>query len=194
MKKGLLTKEEIARVLSPAEPLSTRSVERYIQLAGVTPAVKGSGRGKQAKFRREDVEKIKTAYGAAAERREQQKESTALATTKPAALQPVAVVAELIGGNLTALSAALDTWPVWLTKAEALERTGLPATWFDAGVRASRQKGEGEEKELPPHGEGLPYHGKGRGRRFHRDDLRAFAERIRDGKYLDNLLGKSTKS
>ena len=74
MKKAeLLTKDSIARELSGGdEPLSIRSVERYIQLAGVEPAVKGSGRGKQAKFSRADVEKIKTAYKTAAERREQQ--------------------------------------------------------------------------------------------------------------------------
>ena len=177
MKPALLTKDEIARELSPDEPLSTRSVERYIQLANVEPAVKGSGRGKQAKFRREDVEQIKAAYSAAAERREQQRESTALTTTKPATLQPVALVEEFIGSNQR-LQAALDTWPVWLTRAEALARTGLPASWFDAGV--SRNE--------------LPHVGEGRGRRFHRDELRAFAERIRDRDYLARLLGKSTQS
>ena len=44
-KPELLTKDDIARELSNGDaPLSIRSVERYIQLAGVEPAVKGSGR------------------------------------------------------------------------------------------------------------------------------------------------------
>jgi hypothetical protein len=175
MKKAeLLTKDSIARELSGGdEPLSIRSVERYIQLAGVEPAVKGSGRGKQAKFRRADVEKIKIAYRQAAERREQ---STALTTTKPATLAPAALVGELLSSSAEGfqrLSTALDTWPVWLTKVDALERTGLPVTWFDAGVR----RGE------------LPHVGEGRGRRFHREDVRIFAEKVRDRKYLATLFG-----
>jgi excisionase family DNA binding protein len=93
-KQTLLTKEDIARELSENEPLSIRSVERYINLARVVPAVKGSGRGKQAKFRREDVDKVVAAYKAAAEKRENQ--STALTTTKPAALSRVAFVAEIV--------------------------------------------------------------------------------------------------
>jgi hypothetical protein len=175
MKKAeLLTKDDIARELSEGdEPLSIRSVERYIQLAEVQPAVKGSGRGKQAKFNRADVEKIKTAYKAAAEKREQQ--STALATTKPATPASVALVAELLSSNTEGfqrLQSALDTWPVWLTRVDALERTGLPVTWFDAGVR----RGE------------LPHVGEGRARRFHRDDVRNFAEKVRDRKYLGTLF------
>jgi len=181
MKKDLLTKEDIARELSPAEPLSDRSVQRYIQLAGVEPAVKGSGRGKVAKFKREDVEKIKTAYKVAAETRAQT--STALTTTKPATLQRVALVEELIAANtegFRTLQAALDTCPVWLTRTEAIERTGLPSTWFDAAVKS----GDGA----------LPHKGRGRARRFHRDDVRLLAERVRDSEYLGKLLGKTTKA
>jgi hypothetical protein len=81
MADELLTKEEIGRELSPDDPLSTRSVERYINIAGVKPAVKGGGAGRVAKFLRSDVEKIKAAYKAAAEQRETQ--STALTATKP---------------------------------------------------------------------------------------------------------------
>jgi hypothetical protein len=180
MKTDLLTKDDIARELSPPpdEPLSTRSVERYIQLAGITPAVKGSGRGKQAKFRRADVDKIKAAYTAA---QEQRKESTALTTTKPAAISNVALVEELTNKQaegFQSLRAALDVWPVWLTRAEALERTGLPPTWFDAGARSGT----------------LPHSGTGRARRFHRDDVRTFAERVRDKEYLLGILGESPQS
>jgi hypothetical protein len=178
MKKDLLTKEDIARELSPSDPLSDRSVQRYIQLAGVEPAVKGSGRGKVAKFQRADVEKIKTAYKVAAETRTQT--STALTPTKPATLQPVALVGELITANVEGfrlLQAALDTCPVWLTRTEAIERTGLPSTWFDAAVKSD----DGA----------LPHIGEGRARRFHRDDVRLLAERVRDRKYLDKLLGKA---
>jgi len=174
-KPELLTKNDISRELSEGgdEPLSIRSVERYIQLAEVHPAVKGSGRGKQAKFNRADVEKIKTAYKAAAEKREQQ--STALATTKPATPASVALVGELLSSNTEGfqrLQSALDTWPVWLTRVDALERTGLPVTWFDAGVRRGK----------------MPHVGEGRGRRFHRDDVRQFAEKVRDRKYLGGLF------
>jgi hypothetical protein len=179
MKSDLLTKDEIARELSPDEPLSTRSVERYIALAEVSPEVKGSGRGKQARYARADVEKIKAAYSLAQQGREEKRESTALTTTKPAALSPVALVAQSVerqSEGFKALSNALDTWPIWLTKAQALERTGLPESWFDAGVK----RGE------------LQHTGEGRGRRFHRDDLRAFAESVKDGVYLKMLLSKES--
>ncbi len=182
MKAQLLTKEDIARELSdPDDLLSIRSVERYINLAGIKPAVKGSGRGKQAKFRRADIEKIKAAKLAAkrAAAEQKTKQSTALTTTKPAALAPVALVAELISSNAESfqtLRAALDTWPVWLTRSEAIERTGLPGAWFDVGV----SKGE------------LAAVGNGRGRRYHREDVRAFAERVRDVNYLNQLLAKQS--
>jgi hypothetical protein len=175
----LLTKEEIAAMLNEAEPLSVRSVERYIELAKVTPAVKGKGRGSHSKFTREDAEKIRAAYQAAAEGRD--KQSQALTTTKPASLQSVAL-SHLIDSQsegFKSLSDALDSWPTWLTKAQALERTGLPVTWFDAGVK----KGA----------EGLPHVGEGRARRFHRDDVRAFAERVRGAEYLKDLLSKKAR-
>jgi hypothetical protein len=180
MKKELLTKEEITRQLSgTGEPLSIRSVERYINLAGVKPAVKGSGRGKQSKYSRADVDKIKEAYRVAAENREQP--TAALTTTKPAALAPVAVFAELFSATtegIRALGATLDTWPIWLTRAEALERTGLPATWFDAAASSGT----------------LPHVGQGRGRRYHRDDVRAVAESMKDPAYLASLLTPKVKS
>jgi hypothetical protein len=179
MSKDLLTKEEIAREMSPSEPLSQRSVLRYIQLAGIKPAVKGSGRGKQAKYRRKDVENIKAAYKAAAESRTP--ESRALTATKRATLQPVAIVGELVNSNVEGfqkLQAAIDTWPTWLTKVEAIERTGIPITWFDVAV--------GKDE--------LPHVGEGRGRRFHRDDVRALAERLRENDYRARLFGKSAKT
>jgi hypothetical protein len=189
MKRDLLTKNEIAHELGgKGEPLSVRSVERYINLAGVKPVVKGSGRGKQAKFSRADVDKIKEAYQKAAAQREQH--STALTTAKTALSIPIDIT-ELIKSNaegyrffsasnsegFNLLSAALDTWPVWLTRSEALKKTGLPAAWFDAGVSAKE----------------LQYIGEGRGRRYHRDDLRIFAERLRDAQFLARLLEKTTK-
>ena len=172
-KSDLLTKADIAQELSgTGEPMSIRNVERYIGLAGVKAAVPGSGRGKQSFYRREDVEKIKAAHRAAAETREQRSLSLTPTRATPA---PVALVGELIGRNteaVVALSAALDLWPVWLTRTQALERTGLPASWFDAGAR------DGD----------LPHVGRGRGRRFHRDEVRAFAERVRNPEHLKHLL------
>jgi hypothetical protein len=179
MKTKLLTKEEIARELSGTdETLSIRSVERYINHAGVKPEVKGIGRGKQSQYSRADVDKIKEAYRTAAENREQQ--TSALTTTKPASLAPVALVAELLTRNLEgfeSLSAALDTCPVWLTRTEALEHTGLPATWFDAAVTAKA----------------LQYVGQGRGRRYHRADVRALAERMKDNDFFASLLKPKAK-
>jgi hypothetical protein len=168
--KSLMTKEEIGRYLSPKEPLSERSVQRYIALAneqlpeGEQIRAESHGRGgagNVAKYRREDVEKIKAAYVAATEKREQG--SAALAVRQPDTLAPVALAAQIAESSreaFRALSAALDVWPVWMTRAEAIERTGLPASWFDEGARAGK----------------LAHIGEGRGRRFHRDDVRAFAE------------------
>lgn len=73
------------------------------------------------------------------------------------------------------MASALDSWPIWLSRGEAIERTGLPASWFDAGVRAGD----------------LAHTGEGRGRRFHREDVRAFAERIREKDYLTGLLERA---
>lgn len=169
----LLTKEEIARELvdDGQEPLSIRSVERYINLAGVSPAVKGSGRGKQAKFSRDDVVKIKAAYKAAAETRGGG--GTSLTRAAAGGVQRAAAVAELERNTeaLTGLRAALDPWPVWMTKAQALRRSGLPASWFNSGARSGE----------------LPHVGEGRGRRFHRDEVRAFAERVRESSYVAGL-------
>jgi hypothetical protein len=182
-KQTLLTKEDIARELSENEPLSIRSVERYINLARVVPAVKGSGRGKQAKFRREDVDKVVAAYKAAAEKREN-KSTTAITTTKPAALSPVAVITELMSNNLVvvqsltqSLAESLDSCPIWLTREQALERTGLPRTWLDAAI-ASKE---------------LQHVGDGRGRRYHRADVRAFAGRVQDRNFLSSILNRSKK-
>ncbi|HEX8556698.1 MAG TPA: hypothetical protein VF668_01275 [Pyrinomonadaceae bacterium] len=177
----LLTKEEIARELNPAEPLSIRSVERYIKIANdegaaIIPAVKGSGRGKQAKFRRADVEKIKAAYQASAEAREQQQQQTAALAPSRAGL-PAPLVEQLVADQrrgFEELRQALDPWPMWLTRTDALERTGLPPTWFDLGVK----------KEL------LPFVGVGRSRRYHRDHVRTFAGSIREGDFLKALLKK----
>jgi len=179
MKPELLTKNEIASELSPDAPLTVRSVERYIHLAKVTPAIKGSGRGRQAKFKREDVEKIKAAYKTAAEARD--KQSTALTERPRAVMQPAAFVSELIESNaerFQSLQSALDAWPIWLSRSEAIARSGLPASWLDAGARSGE----------------LAHVGEGRGRRFHRDDVREFAGRVRDAAYLKKLLKKTATS
>jgi hypothetical protein len=75
------------------------------------------------------------------------------------------------------LRAVSDSWPVWLMRKQALEVTGLAPSWLAAGVR----RGE------------LPYTGTPHTRRFHRDDLRAFAERVKDAEYLARLLDKALK-
>jgi hypothetical protein len=170
----LLTKDDIARELNPAEPLSIRSVERYIQLAGVEPTEKGKGRGSHSKYSRRDVDKIVTAYRKAQAEQQAAKTSQALTTTKPASVERVALVGELMSSQaegFKALSSTLDPWPVWLTKQQAVDLAGIPAAYFDRGVRAGE----------------LPHIGAGTGRRYHRDDVRRFAERMREPGYIDGL-------
>jgi hypothetical protein len=171
---ALLTKEDIARELNPDEPLSIRSVERYIQLAGVRPAVLGKGRGKQSQFARADVDKIVAAYHKAQAEQQQARDTQALATTKPASLERVAVVGELVAQQseaFRALSSALDPWPVWMTKQQAVELSGVPSSYFDLGVRAGE----------------LPHVGAGTGRRYHRDDIRRFAAQMREPGFIEGL-------
>jgi hypothetical protein len=146
VKNELLTKEEIAIELSPPpdEPLSIRSVERYVNLAQVVPAVKGSGRGNQAKFRRADVEKIKAAYKTAAELRENQ--SMALTTTKHDRNMDVARVVEALLVPSEAQARALTYIALQqkftLTLAEAAELcSGLSEDFLAGEVRAGRLKG-----------------------------------------------------
>jgi hypothetical protein len=79
--------------------------------------------------------------------------------------------------SLSELRAVSDSWPVWMRRKQALELTGLAPSWFDAGVRTGA----------------LPYTGTRYTRRFHRDDLRAFAERVRDAAFLARLLAKQKK-
>jgi hypothetical protein len=113
------------------------------------------------------------AYKAAAEARAG---GTSLQTTRPGGVQRAAAVAELERNTeaLLNLRATLDPWPVWMTKAQALRRSGLPASWFNSGARSGD----------------LPHVGEGRGRRFHRDEVRAFSERVRDSSYLAGLLAR----
>jgi hypothetical protein len=145
VKEELLTKEEIAIELSPPpdEPLSIRSVERYVNLAQVVPAVKGSGRGNQAKFRRADVEKIKAAYKTAAELRENQ--SMALTTTKRANIDVARVVERLLAVDETqarVLTRVALTQKLTLTLAEAAELcSGLSEDFLADELRAGRLKG-----------------------------------------------------
>jgi excisionase family DNA binding protein len=145
MKNELLTKEEIAAELSPPpdEPLSIRSVERYINLAQVVPAVKGSGRGKQAKFRREDVDKITAAYKAAAERRENQ--SMALTTTKYVRDTSVARVVETVLAVDEARARILPRVSIpeklTLSLLEASELSGLSKNILLEAINENKLKG-----------------------------------------------------
>ncbi len=136
--KDLLTKEEIARLLSPDAPLSIRSVERYINLADVKPAVRGSGRGKLAQFRRSDAEKIKAAYDTASQARES--ESAALTTTKHAS---VALVArnptQALAFALTAIAAPVRlSEKLLLSIREASMLSGIPASKLRSAVKSDK--------------------------------------------------------
>lgn len=65
------------------------------------------------------------------------------------------------------LSAILNPYPWLLTKAQAVELSGLPVTWIEQATRGDSPK--------------LRHIGRGRGWRVHRDELLAFAESFRDG-------------
>lgn len=181
MTDELLTKEDIGRELNPDEPLSVRSVERYIEIAGVTPAVKGKGRGNLSKYGRADVDKIVAAYRAAQDEQKRAREggqSQALAPSRSAALERLAV-GELTSAQaegFRSLSERLDPWPPWLTTKAALELSGLPHSWLYAGLRKGLLAASGTKYT----------------RRIHRDELRAFIERTREGEFVSELLEKTT--
>jgi hypothetical protein len=176
MTTELLTKEEIGRELNPDEPLSVRSVERYIQLAEVTPAVKGKGRGQLSKFRRADVDKIVAAYRTAQDEQRRTREGAqALTTVRHTALERVELVSAQAEG-FRSLSERLDPWPPWLTTKQALELSGLPHSWLYSGLRKGMVASAGTRYT----------------RRIHRDDLRAFIERTRESEFVARLLEKAT--
>lgn len=184
----LLTKDDISRELNPAEPLSIRSVERYIELAAVEPTVKGKGRGSLSKYSRADVAKIVTAYRTAQEQQQQRRDgqaSQALATTKPASVERAALAGEILTSQregFETLAERIDSWPVWMSRDEAIARAGIPPSYFEA---ATRQR-KGRDAPEPA----VPHIGHGKARRFHRDDVRAFAERMREPGFIDKLTGK----
>jgi excisionase family DNA binding protein len=165
MKKDLLTKEDIGQLLSPHDPLSVRSVERYISLANVKPAVRGSGRGKLAKFNREDAEKIQAAYVAASQARDQQ--STALTTTKPANVALGARGAQqTLADALTAIAA-----PVRLAEKLLLS---IPEAAMLSGVSADKLRSavkSGKLKAIKSVGRGLG--------KIHRDELEKYAKSLK---------------
>ncbi len=72
--------------------------------------------------------------------------------------------AHLVVALVEALRAGVDSSPVWLTREQALGVSGLPVTWFDNAVREKR----------------IPHVGEGRGRRYHREDVRRLAESLRE--------------
>lgn len=171
----LLTKRQIAAEFSDGDKeMSVRNVERMLSEANIKPAVAATGRGHESKYRREDVERMRAARAVAAEKRAEGTQALQT-TTKPA----VALV-ELLEGqraSFSELAATLDPWPVWMTTKQALELSGLAPSWLYAGLR----KGE------------LAVVGTRRTRRIHRDDLRRFAERVREADYLKTLLERPTK-
>ncbi len=155
-----MNKEEVAKALE----CSTRQVEKYAHenRLGVVEYVKGK-RGRQASYKPEEVERLKGELER--ERSEvigQAPAPSALSPRPPASLaQPGALerFAEMIAASVR----PADTRPVWLTKAQAVEVSGLPARWIDRAVKNERLKPIGH----------------GHGWRVHRDDVLALAESLR---------------
>jgi hypothetical protein len=81
----------------------------------------------------------------------------ALEIVQPSALAPQSAA------RIIAALRALDSRPVWLTKVQAVEASGLPVTWIERAVKEGR----------------LNHIGAGRAWRVHRDDVLALAESFR---------------
>ncbi len=150
-----MNKKDAAAVLQ----VSVRLVEKYASEGrlGEVRYVRGKT-GKQADFDPASVERLRAELESVdrqlvAPNRRAASLDGALAEQPPVALMALA----------EALRSAVDSSPVWLTKVEALKASGVPARWFDRAAR------EGQ----------LPHIGAGRGRRFHRADVRRWAESLR---------------
>ena len=152
-----MTKEEVAQALG----CSTRQVEKYAheKRLGVVEYVRGK-RGRQARYKPEEVERLKGEL--------QRAESEVIghspapvglsrqSSTTPAGLERFA---ELIAERLR----PADPRPLWLTRAQAAEVSGLPLRWIDRAVKAG---------QLRPIGHG-------HGWRVHRDDGLRLAESLK---------------
>jgi len=144
---------------SAALQVSIRLVEKYASEGrlGEVKYVRGKT-GKQADFDPASVEKLKAELESVdrqliAPNRRAANLNGALSEQTPPAVMAL----------VEALRSAVDTSPVWLTKGEALKASGIPERWFDRAVRAGL----------------VPHIGEGRGRRFHRSDVRRYAESLR---------------
>jgi hypothetical protein len=195
--KDEVTKQEAAVLLSfTDEPITTRSVERYVHDGKLQPVKQlAGGRGKTVRFRTTDVLKLRTEMVRQGEQAELQRREgrEALTATKRDRIS-VAVVGELVahleqqrgeqiqfgerlveslgqhlamserlGEKLVAEIARHDPRPVWLTREQALELSGLPASLLQQGIKDER----------------LHPIGKGRGWRLNRDELLAFSVGLR---------------
>jgi excisionase family DNA binding protein len=166
-KDELLTKEQIAAELSdnPQEPLSIRSVERYIQIANIRPTVRGTGRGHQSKYSRADVDKLIIAYRKSQEARETGR-SQALTTTKPTA----GFVEQLVLEQLSLAIKSANATPqvslevkIFLTLKEAAALSGLSHDYLLRAIKDKKLKARLNEL--------------GRGYRIKRTDLEVFANK-----------------
>lgn len=155
-----MTKDDVAKALE----CSTRQVEKYAGEGrlGQVEYVKGK-RGKQASYKPEEVERLKAELER--ERAEVIGHGPApsqLAPRAPSGLTQAAALerfAELVAERLR----PADTRPLWLTKAQAVEVSGLPARRITEAVRSKA----------------LAHIGRGHGWRVHRDDVLSLAESFR---------------
>lgn len=137
--------------------VSVRLVERYAGEGrlGEVRYVRGKT-GKVADYAPEAVERLKAELESVDTQLVQAPNTRA--TGLVVASQSAALVA-----LVEALRGSVDSSPVWLTREQALEASGVPVSWFDVAVRAGK----------------LPHIGEGRGRRYHREDVRRYAESLR---------------
>lgn len=168
-----VTKQEAAALLGVT---STRSVERYVSEGKLHPVEQtAGGRGKTVSFKTADVLALKTEMERRAETNALQRQEgrEALTTTKGDRGSAVAVVASLLeqhmamterlGAKLDEALSRHDPRPLWLTREQALEISGLPASVLQQGIRDGR----------------LSPLGRGRAWRLSRDELLLFSGSLR---------------
>jgi hypothetical protein len=150
---------------------SAKTIERRLQPVGTQPGK----HGKESLYARSDVFRLRDELGyrkPAGEPLTPDSYDTG-GDSPDTALAPAGVlrIFEQIVLRQRESAASLDPWPVWMTKAKAVELSGIPASYFDRGVKAGE----------------LPHVGRGTGRRYHRDDVRRFAEKMRKPGFIEGL-------
>jgi hypothetical protein len=168
--KETFTKQEAAEECGTTK----RTIERRLKPAGSRPGK----HGKETLYARADVFRLREELGyrkpetaITPDSYDTEPETSPDTTRDAQALQPahlLTVIEQIVTRQREAYEQVIekqsataeraDPWPEWLTRAEALERSGIPPTYFRE----------------------VPHIGRGRAVRYHRDDVRALSRRLRE--------------